>query len=101
RLFVFTPADGYRIETHAAGVLNSEMAQPSDALDGDEVSRARAGIAQRVEDGDASAHERRGLFRRQTLRDRRHGLRWGDHRFLISSIEMNRRDLLEQTKHEV
>src|SRR5712672_1012736 len=43
--------------------LNSQMAKSADPLDGYEVARQRAAMAQGVKRGNASTHQRRGLGR--------------------------------------
>lgn len=55
RFLVGAAPDGDGAKAHLAGVLNSEMAETADALDRDQVSGARSGIAQRVVNGNAGA----------------------------------------------
>lgn len=50
-------------ESHFASILNPEMAQASDALDDDRLSRPDVLVAYRVEDGQAGAEKGRGLDR--------------------------------------
>ena len=58
-LLVLAAGDGDGVEAHAARELHGEMAEPANALNGDDIARLRAGIAQRVEGGDAGAEQRR------------------------------------------
>src|SRR5262249_10653504 len=58
RLLVLAASDGNGTEAHLRRVLNAEVAEPTDAEDRDEVARACAAVAQRVESGEAGAHER-------------------------------------------
>lgn len=59
---------------HLVGVLDSEMAQTAEALDGDEGTLLDAHLADAVEDGDTGAEERRGAGGLHLLGDADDGL---------------------------
>ena len=77
RFLVLASADRHGLESHLPRVLNTEMSQSADAVHGDHIAAARAGIAQRVVDRDARAHERPRFLRRQVVRNRRQRLSAG------------------------
>src|SRR6185503_18435715 len=74
RLLVCTSCDGDGAEAHLGGKLNGQMPEAADAQDSDGVPSAHATVAQRVERGDASAHQRRGIDRIDLLRNERQSL---------------------------
>src|SRR5216683_550613 len=79
--------DGDGPETHPAGALNPEMAQPSDALHRDHVAGPGAGIAEGIVYGDTGAEQRGGLVGGQLVRHRGHRLGGRDHVFGVAAIE--------------
>ena len=79
RLLVLAARDADRVKAHLRGVLNAEVAEPAQAEHGDDVARPRAAVAQRVERGEAGAHERRRLDGRQFGGHQRDRARGGDH----------------------
>src|SRR4051794_30775960 len=81
-------------EAHAARVLNSQMAETADALDGDGVARTNAGVAHCIKDCDASAEQRRGVGSRKVFGNRGDGFGGCDHVFRISAVEIYSGDFL-------
>jgi hypothetical protein len=100
-LFVFAATNCDRAETHLASVLNTEMAQTADALYRDQVTSSGPGIAQRIEDGDASTKQWRGLVSMQVVRHGGYRLCGYNHVFGVASIEVDGRDFLELTESEL
>src|SRR6266403_3399269 len=85
--FLRTAADGGDSVSKFIGKLNSKMPEAADALDGDEIGRQCAAVAQGVEGGDSRAKERAGFHGVEAVRhcgERFHG---SDHVFLIAAIE--------------
>src|SRR5260370_30825031 len=68
------------------------MAQSADGLNGDQISGLRAAIPQRVEGGDSSAHEWRGLLRCQAVRHQGHRLGGHHHVLRITAVMREARD---------
>ena len=62
------------------------MAEPANAEDRHEIAWARAGIAQRIEGGDAGAEQRRRLDRREVVGDRGKRLDRRDHVVGITAV---------------
>src|SRR5205823_5774033 len=89
RLFVLAARDGDRSEAHADGVLDSKMAEPAQAKNGDETAAARAAVAQRVEGGDAGAHQGSGVRGREAVRHQCNSDGRGEHVLGITAIEGN------------
>src|SRR5439155_16447685 len=87
RLLVRPAGDGDGAEAHPGRVLDAEVAQPADAEDGDEVARPRAAVAQRVEGGEAGAHERGGVRGGQVRGDQRDGGGRGDQVIGVAAVE--------------
>jgi len=54
-LFVFSPGDRHRLETHLGRKLHTQMPETADAEDGDHVAWACTTVTKRVEGGDARA----------------------------------------------
>jgi hypothetical protein len=77
------------------------MAEASDALDGDEIAGARAGVAQCVVDGDACAEQQSGFVGRETIGHESDGLGGSNHVPLIAAVEVNGSDLLELAVDEI
>src|ERR1700691_4064886 len=84
-LVASTP-DCDRTESHVPRKLNTKMPQSSDALHGDQISAAQAGIAKCVVGRNPSAEQGSGLCGRELIRNRTDAARFGDHHFRISSI---------------
>src|SRR5437899_12918478 len=98
-IFSATERDGFK--AHTPRVLHAEMAKPTDALHRDDVARARARIAQRVEHRNARAHERTGLFRRQFIRNRRHRFGGRNHVFGVTAVEIDAGDFAIDAHREI
>jgi hypothetical protein len=61
---VLWPApDGRDLVAELLRELNAKVPEPTDTLDGDEITGQRAAVAQRIERRDAGAHERSRLGR--------------------------------------
>src|SRR6266478_5881758 len=63
------------------------MPEAADALDGNEVRRQRAAVAQSVEGGDSRAKERAGFHSVEALRHGCERFHRGDHVFLVPAVE--------------
>src|SRR5258705_863361 len=68
------------------------MSEPAQPLDGDDISRPRRCIAQRVERRDPGAHQWRRFGEVQTLGHRRDGNLRSDDEFLVASVKRYRGD---------
>jgi len=60
-LLVCAASDSNGLEPHPSGELHSEVAEAPDAENSDEVTRACAALAQRIEGGDSGAQQRSRL----------------------------------------
>src|ERR1044072_52504 len=100
-LFVVTAVDCDSLESHLSCVLNAEMAQAADTVNRNHVSCTRAGVAQRVVDCDAGAHEWSSFFRWNFVRNCCDRICLCDHVLSIATIEVNARDLAIDTHREV
>jgi len=83
------------------GVLNSEMAEASDTLNCDQLTGARARVAQRVEDGDAGAEERGGFGGGEIVGDCRYRLGGRDHVLGVAAVVSDARNLSVFAEREV
>src|ERR1019366_811136 len=101
RFFVLAPADGKRAEAHLPRILDSQMAQSADALNGDQIASARARIAQRIENGDAGTKQRGGLGGVQVFGDGGDGFGGREHIFLVTAIVADAGDLPVLAVNEV
>ncbi len=99
--FVFAAADGEGAEAHLAGVLDPEVAESSDALDGHQITGGGSRIAQRVENRDAGAKQRRGVGGRKFIGNG--GYRFGgrEHVFLIAAVVTDAGDLFVLAVDEI
>ncbi len=89
RFLIFPARDRHGLETHLGRELDAEMTKTADPEDRDQIARSRAAVAQRIECGDAGAHERRALDRRQIFRHERERRRRRDHVFRVTAVERN------------
>jgi hypothetical protein len=89
------------MEPHLPRVLDSEMAQPTDSLHRDQIARARSRISQRVVNGNTRTQQRGGFIRGKIVWHQCYGLGRHQHVFGVSSVEMDRRNLLDLAVHEV
>src|SRR2546425_3715400 len=101
RLLVVPAIDRNRFKAHLSRVLHSEMAQPADAMHCNEISGARTGISQSVEDRDARAHEWSCFFGWQFIRNCSQRRRRCDHVLGIPAIKVDARDLSIDTHRKV
>src|SRR5260370_15996395 len=85
--FLRTAADGGDSVSKFIGKLNSKMPEAADALDGDEIGRQCAAVAQGVESGNARAKERAGFHGVEALRHCGERFHRSDHVFLIAAIK--------------
>src|SRR5712671_6675150 len=63
------------------------MSQATDALDSDEISAAKAGVAQGVVSSDAGAEERGGFGGAEVIGDGRDAAGFGDHNFGVAAVD--------------
>jgi hypothetical protein len=57
RFLIHAAGDRDGFESHLRGELNSQVAEATNAQYGHEIAGARAAVAQRIESGDAGAHQ--------------------------------------------
>ena len=88
-------------EAHLPRVLDAEMAEAADALHGDQIAGARARVAQRVENRDAGAEQRRGFGGRKIVGHGRDRFGGRDHVFGITAIMADGGDFLVLAEHEI
>src|SRR5262249_16085041 len=88
-------------DPHMPRVLQCQMTKAADTKHSDKVTRLRWCVSQGVERRESRAKQRRGICRRQIVRDTHEpgGLR--DHHLGISTIRMNPRVFLVATVHEI
>jgi hypothetical protein len=77
------------------------MAQSANAMHCDDISSARAGITQRVEDCNSGAHQRRRLVGGHFLRNRSQRIRRRNQVLCISTVEINASDFSIDAHREV
>jgi hypothetical protein len=77
------------------------MAEPANALNGDQIAGARTRVAERVENRDAGAKQRRGFGSGEFFGDRSHRLSGGDHVFLVTAVVTDGGNLFILTVNEV
>src|SRR5208282_4073850 len=66
--------------------LNSQMAEPANPLNGDQITGERAGVAESVEGGNSCAHQRRGFGGIERFRHVGESFDRRDHEFLIATV---------------
>src|SRR5262245_35689319 len=98
---ILSSTDRDRFEAHLSRVLNPQMSEPADAVDGNHIAGARAGISQSVEDSDARAHERPCLLGRQFFRNRSERLLRGNHVLGVPAIEIYAGDFPVDAHREI
>ena len=98
---VVSAGDGDSEEAELGGELNGEMAEASDAEDGDDIARPGAAVAERVEGGDAGAHEGSGIDGRQFIGEQSGCGGWGDHVIGIAAVEGDTGDLVGFAGEEI
>ena len=70
-----------------AGELDAEMSEAADALDGDEIAAAEAGVAEGVVGGDAGAEERGGFGGAEVVGNGGDAASFGDHNFGVAAVD--------------
>src|SRR2546423_12723441 len=88
-LLISAAAQGNSDESHPPRVLHSEMTEPADTVDCDNIAAARAGIPQSVIHGHACAHKRTYFLRRQLIGHRRDSFRSDKHVFRVTAVEVD------------
>src|SRR5882762_7083576 len=68
------------------------MSEAADALDGDEISAAQAGVAEGVVGGDAGAEERGGFRGAEVVGDGGDAAGFGDHNFGVAAVDSDAGD---------
>src|ERR1043166_911003 len=101
RFFVFPATKRHGFKSHFSRVLNAEMSESADALDGHNITGAGSGIAQRIENSDACAHERPRFFGWKFVRDPRQRFRRRDHVLGVTAIKIDPRDLAINAHSEI
>src|SRR5712692_9375946 len=81
--------------------LDSQVTEPSDSLDSDEVARQRAAMAQGVKGGNPGTHQRRGLGSIKRLRHLCQRFHWCDHVFLVAAVVADAANLPVRAVHKV
>src|SRR5258708_3924829 len=81
--------------------LNRWVPDGADSLDGDEVTRQRAAMAQRVKRGNPGTHQRRGLGRVERFRHPRQRFHRRHHIFLIATVVADAANLPVHAVHKV
>jgi len=82
-------------------ILDAQVAEPANTLDGDHLAGPRPRIPQRVEDRNARAHKGPGLPGRELIRDRGDGLGRSGHVFGVAAVEADSRNFPELAHGEI
>src|SRR5262249_29068645 len=98
---VGSTADGDRVESHMPGKLDTEMPKAANALHGDQVSAAQAGISQGVIGRHSGTQERCSVNGTELIRNGSDGARLGEHHFCIPSVHADSQDHGVQAIHHV
>src|SRR6267154_1886374 len=93
RFLVSSASDAHCFKPHLGCKLHTQMSQPADAENANEVSRPRSAIAQRIECSDACAQEWPRVDGGKFSRDRRERRCGGQHVFRVAAIASQARDL--------
>ena len=87
KLFLLAPAaDCDSSEPQVPRKLDAKMPKATNALHGDQISTAQAGVAKSVVGGDTRAEERSGFYGRELIRNGGDAACFSDHHFRISSV---------------
>ena len=89
------------MKAHLRGVLNSEVAEPAQAEHGDDVARPCAAVSQRIESGDAGAHQGGRINGRQVGGHSRNGAGRRDHVLRVAAVECETGDLTGHAGEEL
>src|SRR5207253_9234744 len=81
--------------------LNSQMSKSADALNGHQVSRPRAAMAQRVVSSNSRTQQRRSFRRIEAFRNEGKSLNGSEHVLLVSAIKADAGDLAIRTQHQI
>src|SRR5258708_21067586 len=95
------PRDGRDTKTHACRELDAQMSQSTEPLHGHEVAGTSRRMAQRVVSGQPRAEQWSRIGRTEFIRNGDQSARNRDHRFGVTTIEMNAADRLVGTIHEI
>ncbi len=101
RLLVLAARDGNNFEAHLGRELDAEVAESTDAEDGDKVARPCHGLAQGVERRDARAQQRCGVDVGEIVGDTSEGFRRRDHVLGIAAVVGDARDLTVLARDEI
>ena len=101
RLLVLPAGDADRVKAHLRGVLDAEVAEPAQPEHGDDVARPRAAVAQRVERGQAGAHQRGRLDGRQVGGHQRDRAGGGDQVLAVAAVIGDAGDLAAHAGEEL
>jgi len=101
RFCVSTSANRDRAKAHLARELNTQMAQPANALHCYHIARRCSGVAHGVEHGDAGAKQRPGLVCRQIVGHDRNRLSRDDYIFRVPAVEADPGNLFEMAENEM
>src|SRR5215213_10000114 len=100
-LFVVAAVNRDGLKAHLSRVLNTEVAESADAVNGDDISATSTRVAQRVVDRNAGAHEWACFFRGNLIRNRSQHRGWCNHVLGISTVEVYPGDFSINTHREV
>jgi hypothetical protein len=89
------------VKAHPRGVLNTEVAEPTQAEHGDDVTRACTAVSQRIEGGDTGTHQWGRVDGLQLSRHPRDRAGGRDHVLRVSAVEAEARDLTGHAGKEV
>src|SRR6202795_481657 len=89
------------LESHAARVLDAEVAQPADSENGDQVPGARRRIPQRAECRQTGAQQRCGIDRREIIRHGDQAAGFGDHHLRVAAVLLDPCVALVYAVHEI
>src|SRR5262249_48381332 len=83
------------------GILHTQMTKATHTEHRDKITGPRWRVSQGAERRESGAQQRRGIDRRQVVRDRHKPARLCDHHFGVSAIMMNAGIFLVPTVHEI
>ncbi len=101
RALVLTAHDRHGVKPHLRRVLNGEMAQATHAEHRDDVARPRTAVSERVERGDARAHERRRIDGCEIRGQQSDRASRSDHVLGISAVESDAGHLTGLAREEI
>src|SRR5258708_15561985 len=93
RFLVLAASDAHGFKAHLRGKLDAQMPKATEAENGDQISGARAAVAQRIESSDAGAQQRPRIHGGKRIGNQRE-LRGGrQHEFGVATVAREARDL--------